>query len=88
MLYALRLDDLRSGGDIDLFIDNVPLSAAEVVARRVALRLRLADALGDRKIDIVVHRSDGPDLPIFRHARQTGVVLCALRRRKRSYRYG
>lgn len=74
-LFGSRLDDSQRGGDIDLFIDAVPCSAAEVVDRRVRLRAKLHDALGDRKIDVVVHRASGPELPVHRHARATGVPL-------------
>ncbi len=73
LLFGSRLDDSLHGGDIDLFIDNGPKSADEVLARRLALALRLHDGLGERKIDVVVHRLGGPDLPIHQHARQTGV---------------
>ncbi len=41
----------------------------------MALRTRLHEALGDRKIDVVVYRNSGPDLPVHRHARATGVPL-------------
>ena len=88
LLFGSRLDDARAGGDIDLFIDDVSLTAAEVVARRVAMRVRLADGLGERKTDIVVQRSDRADLPIHRHARQSGVALCAWRGRQRRFRLG
>lgn len=74
-LFGSRLDDAQRGGDIDLFIDGVSYSAAELVERRVALRTRLHEALGDRKIDVVVHRNCGPELPVHRHARATGVSL-------------
>lgn len=74
-LFGSRLDDAQRGGDIDLFIDGVSYTAAELVERRMALCTRLHEALGDRKIDVVVHRNSGPDLPVHRHARATGVPL-------------
>lgn len=74
-LFGSRLDETQRGGDIDLFIDGVGDSPAELVQKRVALRTRLHAALGDLKIDVVVHRNAGPELPVHRHARATGVPL-------------
>lgn len=75
LLFGSRTDDARHGGDIDLFIDGVALDAGAVLQRKLELLLRLHDALGERRIDVVVARACGPDLPVHRHARQTGVPL-------------
>ena len=74
-LFGSRVDDSLRGGDIDLFVDGVALTALQVRERRIDLLLRLHEVLGERKIDVVVQRIDGPELPIHREARRNGVEL-------------
>jgi predicted nucleotidyltransferase len=74
-LFGSRADDRAKGGDIDIYIEPDLESAQEIVEARLDALAELHRALGDRKIDLVIHRKQGPDLPIHRHARATGVPL-------------
>jgi hypothetical protein len=72
-LFGSRVDDSRRGGDIDLYIE-ADLSAQEAFERETRMAAELYRALGERKIDIVVN-TGRLDLPIYRVAREQGVLL-------------
>ena len=75
-LFGSRVDDHRRGGDIDLYIDTPMQDAAELVDAKLRVLVWLHKRLGNRKIDVVVHRSGtNTDGPIDRIARQTGIRL-------------
>ena len=69
-LFGSRVDDSRSGGDVDLYVE--PKEPAGLVAR-LRCKGALADAL-DLNVDLVVQQP-GRDLPIYRIAKQHGVPL-------------
>ncbi|CAK0775437.1 conserved hypothetical protein [Gammaproteobacteria bacterium] len=73
-LFGSRVDDTKRGGDIDLFIETT-----QVVPNRVSALCKLEGALvmglGDRKIDVLLKDARTVDAPIFRSARQQGVLL-------------
>lgn len=72
-LFGSRLDDGRSGGDIDLLI-RTDLPPAEAVRRRLDLLVDLWLALGERKIDIVL--DDGSSrAPVVERARREAVPV-------------
>lgn len=58
-LFGSRVDDTRRGGDIDLLFETEARIAhpAEVICR---LHARLVQALGDRRIDILLRDADTP----------------------------
>lgn len=72
-LFGSRIDDSRLGGDIDIYIE-ADLSAQEAFERETLMVAELYRALGERKIDIVVN-TGRLDLPIYRIAREQGVLL-------------
>lgn len=72
-LFGSRIDDSRLGGDIDLYIE-ADLSAQDAFERETRMAAELYRALGERKIDIVVN-TGRLDLPIYRVAREQGVLL-------------
>ena len=74
-LFGSRVDDRTRGGDIDLHIETQEGSAAELLDRELKLYARLIHRLGERRIDIVVHRHGQAARPIDEQARQTGIVL-------------
>ncbi|MGD9984136.1 MAG: nucleotidyltransferase domain-containing protein [Porticoccaceae bacterium] len=73
-LFGSRVDDKIRGGDIDLHVETEG-SAAELLDRELKFYARLIRRLGERRIDIVVHRRGEVARPIDERAWQTGVVL-------------
>jgi predicted nucleotidyltransferase len=73
-LFGSRLDDALRGGDIDLYVetDQVMPNRIETLCR---LEGALIMALGDRKLDILMKDARTRDAPIFRIAREQGVLL-------------
>jgi predicted nucleotidyltransferase len=74
-LFGSRVDDTAKGGDIDIYIEPDIQSPDQIVEARLNALAEIHLALGDRQIDLVVRRKQGPDLPIHKHARATGVPL-------------
>jgi predicted nucleotidyltransferase len=72
-LFGSRADDSKKGGDIDLHLE-VP-DRPDWFEAKSAFQYGLYRALGDRKIDIVIHREGQPLLPIDRIALNQGVIL-------------
>ena len=72
-LFGSRLDDLKRGGDIDLYIE-APVSAKQGVEARLHMVADIWKALGERKIDVVVN-AGGEPLPIFEVAQREGILL-------------
>ncbi|NBC48885.1 MAG: nucleotidyltransferase domain-containing protein [Gammaproteobacteria bacterium] len=75
LLFGSRTDDQARGGDIDLYIEPEIQEPDQIVEARLNALAELHLALGDQKIDLVIHREQGPDPLIHRHARQTGAPL-------------
>ena len=72
-LFGSRLNDLKRGGDIDLYIE-APVSPKRGVEARLHRVADIWKALGERKIDVVVD-AGGEPLPIFELAQREGVWL-------------
>lgn len=68
-LFGSRADDTARGGDIDLLIFSRRIDFGQ----RRKLKLRLYDALGEQKIDVVV--ADDMSQPFTRIAMATGVRI-------------
>lgn len=73
-LFGSRTDDAKRGGDIDLLIetDRILPSRVAVLCR---LEGNLVKKLGDRKIDILLKDARTPEAPIYRAAREHGLLL-------------
>lgn len=71
-LFGSRVDDGARGGDIDLLV-TVP----EPVPGMAELRLNAAleAALGDQRVDLLIHATPDTPRPIERIAYRDGVVL-------------
>lgn len=73
-LFGSRLDDGRSGGDVDLLVQlqgpvhNPAMLAATIEARVTRL-------LGGRSVDVVISAPNLSHLPIHDQAERTGVLL-------------
>ncbi|MCS6779061.1 MAG: nucleotidyltransferase domain-containing protein [Geminicoccaceae bacterium] len=72
-LFGSQLDDSRKGGDVDLMVeideDELDLS------KEIRLKIALEEALGERKVDLIVHRRGRREGPFVRIAKSEGVVL-------------
>jgi predicted nucleotidyltransferase len=74
-LFGSRVDDTAKGGDIDIYIEPDIQSPDQIIEARLNALVELHRALGEQKIDLVIHRKQGPDLPIHQRARASGVPL-------------
>lgn len=74
-LFGSRVDDAQRGGDVDLYVRPVVADPAQLASARFAFLARLKRRLGDRKIDLVLQREGGDELPIYTLAREQGVQL-------------
>lgn len=72
-LFGSRVDDLKRGGDIDLYIET-QCEPEEAFGREMHLSADLYLLLGDQKIDVVVN-TGRLNLPIYSVAREQGVWL-------------
>ncbi|MHB1616480.1 MAG: hypothetical protein ACYCOY_08480 [Metallibacterium sp.] len=68
------MDAAKRGGDIDLLIEAVQLPAVESFMRKVRFLGKLEDALGERKIDVVIQHP-GDTCAIVCIAHETGIEL-------------
>ena len=75
-LFGSRVDDHAKGGDIDLYIETQNQKAADLIMAKLHFLKDLHKKIGEQKIDVVLHRADSTvDLPVYRIAKQTGVLL-------------
>ena len=75
-LFGSRVDDESKGGDIDLYIESQSQDAAGLITAKLQFLRECHKKIGEQKIDVVLRRAGQPlDLPIYRIARQTGVLL-------------
>ncbi len=72
-LFGSRLNDLKRGGDIDLYIE-APVSPQQGVEARLHMVADIWKELGERKIDVVVN-AGGEQLAIYEVAQREGVLL-------------
>ncbi len=75
-LFGSRIDDTKRGGDIDLYIEPEEADLDKLVDAKLHFLMRLHQALGDQKIDVVIRPKQATDeLPIYQIAKSTGVAL-------------
>lgn len=72
-LFGSRVGDDLRGGDIDLFVEIDP--GQMTIANEQRLRDRIAPAVEDLRVNIVLHGRDAPLTPIGRIAMRDGVLL-------------
>ncbi|ENO89380.1 nucleotidyltransferase domain-containing protein [Thauera linaloolentis] len=70
-LFGSRTQADAKGGDIDLFVE-LDGDASEVLEQELKFYAALQRALGEQRIDIVVHRRSMPLRPIDREAIEHG----------------
>jgi predicted nucleotidyltransferase len=74
-LFGSRVDDTAKGGDIDVYIEPEIYQPDDIVEAKLDALVELHKLLGDQKIDLVINRKSGIQLPIYEIAKQTGVLL-------------
>jgi len=74
-LFGSRVDDSARGGDIDLLVKTPLNDPDEIIEAKLAALIELHQAIGEQKIDLVIERPHGRELPIHRIAHETGVTL-------------
>ena len=73
-LFGSRVDKLRRGGDIDLYIETKISDSDELVKSKMSYLLDLDRVIGEQKIDLVIKFGD-KELPIYQIAKSEGVRL-------------
>ena len=69
-----RTDDQARGGDIDLLVEmDQPVATPALLGARIGARLQ--QALGERRIDVVVAAPNIREQAIHRVARESGIEL-------------
>ena len=71
ILFGSRVDDMRRGGDIDLYLD--PVATDNIYDKKNAFLVKLQGKIGLQKIDVVFHINS--DRQIEREAIKKGVKL-------------
>ena len=75
-LFGSRVDDEAKGGDIDLYIEPQTQNNSDLITAKLQFLRDLHKKIGEQKIDVVLRRSDSTvDLPVYRIAKLTGVLL-------------
>jgi hypothetical protein len=75
-LFGSRVDDHSKGGDIDLYIEPQTQKTSDLITAKLQFLRDLHKKIGEQKIDVVLRRTDSTvDLPVYRIAKQTGVLL-------------
>lgn len=73
-LFGSRTDDRAKGGDIDLLVEvDHAVEAPVLLGARIGVRLQ--QALGERRIDVLLTAPNVAEQTIHRVARETGIEL-------------
>jgi len=71
-LFGSRVDDMRKGGDIDLYVDTE--NREHMGEKRLEFLTRIKRHIGDQRIDLVVAREK--KRTIDKVATSRGILLC------------
>lgn len=75
-LFGSRTDDRRRGGDIDLYVTGIALTADAQLDAKLRFLVKAKQQLGDQRIDLVFAPSPGQAMQPIQHvAETTGVPL-------------
>jgi hypothetical protein len=75
-LFGSRADDNKKGGDIDLYIETNYTDLFLVASREISFLTDLTKVIGDQKIDVIINvLCKNKDLPIYKQAKNTGVLI-------------
>ena len=70
-LFGSRVDDSKRGGDIDLYIKSK--NKEDLFQKRSKFNIKLQDAIGEQKIDIIIAKNPNRDIEI--EAIENGIKL-------------
>ena len=70
-LFGSRLQDDARGGDIDLLVVSTSLTESD----KRKIKLRIYDAVGEQKIDLILIHPDEPKTAFVKQALQEGVQV-------------
>ncbi|MBN4082531.1 nucleotidyltransferase domain-containing protein [Mariprofundus ferrooxydans] len=71
-LFGSRADDLKRGGDVDLYIEAAQPCALE---KKLRLMSKIQLLVGLRKVDLLVKTDSSLDRPIYNTAKSEGIHL-------------
>ena len=71
-LFGSRTNDLRKGGDIDLYIETE--SKSDLFEKKISFLIALKRELGERKIDVVINNFTYEKV-IFDVAKNEGILI-------------
>jgi predicted nucleotidyltransferase len=75
-LFGSRVNDQTKGGDIDLYIEPQIQNSSDLITAKLRFLRDIHKQLGEQKIDVVLRRATSSvDLPVYRIAKQTGILL-------------
>jgi hypothetical protein len=75
-LFGSRTDDLKKGGDIDLFIQpEKEFSPKSIMLQKAEFLSKIEILLGAQKIDVLIRTPFNNQLPIVKTAQIKGIVL-------------
>lgn len=76
LLFGSRTDNLRRGGDIDLYVTGLTLTGEDAFNAKLVFLVKAKQKLGDQRIDVIIAPEPG-QVPssIHRLAEQTGILL-------------
>jgi predicted nucleotidyltransferase len=72
-LFGSRVDDARSGGDIDLHVIAEP--AAATLANEIAFTLTVQENIGEQRVDVILRPQRFVPRAIDNIAMRAGVIL-------------
>lgn len=75
-LFGSRVDDLKRGGDIDLYIETEEKDSHIAFQNKLSFVNDLWSTLGEQKIDVVLNLINNDfSLPIYQQAKLEGILL-------------
>jgi hypothetical protein len=75
-LFGSRIDPLKKGGDIDLYVETHYQDTAIVAEKQIDFLVDLKRKIGEQKIDLIINiLTQNKSLSIYEEAKNTGVLI-------------
>lgn len=75
-LFGSRVDDLKKGGDIDLYVETYYSDISQAIEKQIRFLSDLKLAIGEQNIDIVLNiLNQNKKQRIYDEAKNTGIQL-------------
>ena len=74
-VFGSRTNLKEKGGDIDLYIETTLKNIDDSYSAKMNFSRELQMIIGEQKVDIVINRNNGIDLPIYNVAKKEGIKL-------------